>query len=310
MNHFIIKRKALLSLCVILVLGLAAVIVFRQYCALNDSPVTIQLKSDSSGNLVKIFINNKEYNDIALGFQQMQSLHKKLYDKINSENPHWEPYRFRKLPWGKPNVVVLMDPQLKYKHLWTVIACFTEYVQPNEFVEIPFDKSRIIIKSEDGNFINRLDEQLYHLQIHSPVYIFKLGLISDERETDSIILPARTDPHFVDTEDKRIIANGDTCDLLASPGLYIFITSDNKVRHIFSNSPESPDELWKRLKKPLYNERFDFHIICHDAKVNCETFMSVFTAAKKADFFDYINILVLDYPTEKTFGLDEARRFE
>ena len=150
-------------------MGLAAFIICHQYCALNDSPVTIQLKSDSSGNLVKIFINNKEYDDITFGFQQMQSLHKNLYDKINSENPDWEPYRFRKLPWGKPNVVVLMDPQLKYKHLWTVIACFTEYVQPNEFIEIPFDKSRIIIKSEDGNFINRLDEQLYHLQIHSPV---------------------------------------------------------------------------------------------------------------------------------------------
>ncbi|MBR5160135.1 MAG: hypothetical protein IKW80_00790, partial [Thermoguttaceae bacterium] len=98
-------------------------------------------------------------------------------------------------------------------------------------------------------------------------------------------------------------------DLLASPILTIFITSDKKVRHLFSKSPESPDELWKRLIKPLYNERFDFYIYCRDMNVNCETFLSVFASAKRADFFDYINILVLDYPTEKTYNLDEARHF-
>jgi hypothetical protein len=297
------KYKLILITGVFLILGLIAFILYHQLYVQNDVPITIRLQSDSAGNLVKIYINDKEYDDLTSGFQEMQLLHKELYDKINAKE--WVPFAYREFPLGKPNVVIFMDPQLKYKHLWTVIACFTEYIQPNEYVEIPFDKSKVIVKDTKWKGVYELNNQLKYIETDTATFIFKLVLITDGRETgDSVILPIRTEPELVDVNNNYIDSDSQ-CTLWASHWLTCRLATDDQGRIHPGPDFKSLDDAWKSLKKGIHPEqtdsydRFDMYVICH-TEMSCKSFMSFWLSAKKCDAMHIINLVLLKYPNEKT----------
>ncbi len=258
-----------------------------------------------------MYINGKEYIDHKLGFQDMQALHKRLYAKMYAQRMEWKPFRMRELPWGTPDIIILMDGQLKFKYLWNVIACFTEYVPPHECLKIPFDKSRIIIKNEkDDKFICDLYEKLYYMRTIEPAYIFKLSLMSEGQETDdSILLPILVKPEVVDIHDEYFKTDWFICDLISSPTQPLFITTDD-LGNIISHHSETPVEFWQRFSKRLpskptapYCDRCDMLVTC-DSKIDCKAFISFFESARyvpaqKTNTFDFINILVLFYPNEK-----------
>ncbi len=266
----------------------------------------IELKSDK-GNLDKIVINSHVYKNANQAYQELEKINILARKKI--KNIHL-PLHFRERPRQKPDVVIIMDSSLQYRHLWNTISYLTKFVYDDHVITVDSSKTKYII-------YDNKEVSAYHLfrnnEEYNPLIIGLCIKLSDNNLVNKMVkLPIAIRPEFVNENGLPAVPDPNTYDQFTPSEFSAEIIAGKKGiadtiitgGEIFQGV-DCSEKYWNRFGKyipyPILGSNLHNNILLRCSEnLQCQSFFNFFLPCEKLEIggVENINALFLALPTE------------